>query len=385
MRPISPAPGTRGLDPERLGSFFIGLAVGIALLLLFLWWTFHTQLAAAILFVQGLELELIGLFTHQYDTLRANLRDAMPERVSPGTLWTLCTITGSILRWPVLIIILGLIILCIVRAPRERYRRRLDLNGLQAVLARIHPIGAAWVGGTVALSDPAPIDESRPAGHWVARPMDPALRLPEWKERFMPGANMIARRRAAMRALKAQLGAPWTGLSSLSPVEKTLFLAFGLYIARRKDEAQTVLENLSRALAGTLDNGAPERPATLSPHYIRTLDRKVRSRPLDEALALAQRHGWTRTVLLTLLQQARLRSGVVNPGLFAAVQLLDRDLWLILAATSYPRDGRPFHNMTIAPCIEAAAAITHWVRECETGSAIPEPDFAPILAALEAA
>lgn len=385
MRPLNPAPGTRALDPERLGSFFIGLAIGIALLLLFLWWTFHTQLATAILFVQGLELDLIGLFTHQYDSLRANLRDAIPERVSPGTLWTLCTITGSVLRWPVLIILLSLAVTVIVRAPRERYRQRFDLNGLQAALARIHPIGAAWVGGTFPLAEPAPVDERRPAGHWTARPMDPALRLQEWKERFMSGPDLITRRRQAVVALKAQLGSPWTGLSSLSPPEKVLFLAFALYIVRRKDDAQAVLEGFSSALSGALSNGAPDLPATLPPRFLKSLDQKISTEPLDPALVLARRHGWTRTVLLSLLQEARLKSGVVNPGLFAPVQLVDRDLWLILAAPSYPRDGRPSHHMTIAPCIEAAAAISHWVRECQAGEALTEPDVAPILAALETA
>lgn len=376
MKPFSPDAGTRTLDPERLSSLFVGMTIGTALLAFFLWWKFHTQMATAILAVQALELEVIGAFTHQFDPLREHLRDAEPEHVSARTLWTLCTITGSVLRWVAIPVIVALALLCLTRAPRERYRRRFGLDGMQAALARIHPLGMAWIGRGTKLTEPAPANQP-------LRPMDPALRAPEWRERHMTGETRHERFIQGSLALRSQLGHELSGLRSFSPIERTLFLVFALFDQRRKDEALAVLEDLSSALSNPRLKGAPTAFATLSGRYIRSIDRRLSKERFPTALALIGKHAWTRPALLSLLQQARLRSGVVNPGIFASVQLVDRNLWLVLAAASYPRDGRPAHDMTIAPCAEAAAAISHWGAECRAGGPIAQPDFTSILHALD--
>lgn len=370
--PVNPAPSTRSHDPERIASLLIGVCVGIALFSFLLWLKFHTQIVEAVLFVQGYELRLIGLFTHRYDAVLVNLEDAIPERVSASTLWELCTLTGSVLRWPALVLLVILAALCLTRAPLERHRRRFGLEGMQKALAEIHPLGAAWLGKGLKLVRPSPPEVP-------LAPLDPALNLEEWRARYVRGNSPEDLRDATFQALKGQLGNAWNGPTTATPAEKCLFVAFSLFIQRKKDQAQGVLEELSLELKGSLKNGAPTSSKGVSARFVRKLDRQISRSDFNVTLQLAGQHAFSRPALLTLLQEARLKGGVVNPGLFAAIQFLDRDLWLVLSAASYPRDGLPPYVMAIASCPEAAAALAHWKAECLAGRPLTTPQISSLL------
>lgn len=378
MNPLTPAPNTRGHDPERMGSLLIGLAVGIGLLLLFLWWKAHTQVTMAVFAIQDVELDVIGLFTHRFDALHRAMLRAHPAEVSAHALWTLCTITGAWLRWPVLVVILVLAGICLTRAPREQHRKRFGLDGLQATLTRIYPAGAAWPGTALPLVDPAP--PTKPL-----RPMDPALKRDEWTARYLGSPIRPGSRARARDILARQLGRPWKGLKGLDDVETALFLALSLFLRRQKDEAQGVLDDLALALAKTRSRGAPETPMAVPKRFRDALQRRLKAADLTEALEVASRHAWTRPALMTLLQMARLRCGVVNPGLFSMIQLVDRELWLVLSAISYPRHDLPLYLMSTTACLEASAAIEHWTAECARGAPIAEPQILSTLDALELA
>ncbi|MEN3177223.1 hypothetical protein ABDK75_14675 [Gluconobacter sp. OJA] len=370
--PVNPAPNTRSHDPERIASLLIGVCVGIALFSFLLWLKFHTQIVEAVLFVQGYELRLIGLFTHRYDAVLVNLGDAVPERVSASTLWELCTLTGSVLRWPALVLLVILAALCLTRAPLERHRKRFGLEGMQKALAEIHPLGAAWLGKGLKLVRPSPPEAP-------LAPLDPALNLKEWRARYVRGNSAAQLRETTFQALEAQLGRPWRGALEASVAEKCLFVAFSFFIQRRKDEAQSVLENLSVQLKGTLKDGAPSNFAKVSKSFVATLDNQLKKESFRSTQKIAEQHAFTRPALLSLLQEARLKAGVVNPGLFAAIQFLDRDLWLVLSAASYPRDGLPPYVMAIASCPEAAAALAHWKAECLAGRPLTTPQISSLL------
>ncbi|MBS1028657.1 MULTISPECIES: secretion/conjugation apparatus DotM-related subunit [Gluconobacter] len=370
--PVNPAPNTRSHDPERIASLLIGVCVGIALFSFLLWLKFHTQIVEVVLFVQGYELRLIGLFTHRYDAVLVNLGEAIPERVSASTLWALCTLTGSVLRWPALVLLVILAGLCLTRAPLERHRKRFGLEGLQKALAEIHPLGAAWLGKGLKLVRPSPPEVP-------LAPLDPALNLDEWRARYVRGDSPAELREATLQALQAQLGRPWRGPLEASAAEKCLFVAFSFFIQRRKDEAQNVLESLSVQLKGILKDGAPSNFAKVPKSFVATLDKQLKKEGFRSALKIAEQHAFTRPALLSLLQEARLKAGVVNPGLFAAIQFLDRDLWLVLSAASYPRDGLPPYVMAIAACPEAAAALAHWKAECVAGHPLTTPQISSLL------
>lgn len=376
MMPSNLGPNSRVHDPAQTGMLLGGVCVGAALLLIFLWYAAHRQIAMAVLAVQGVELDILGLFTHQFDWLHTWQRRANPEDVSAWKLWALCGFTGSWLRWPVLLVILGLAGLCMTRAPREMFRQRFGIDGMQSLMVRMHPLGAAWPGTALPLVDPAAAAEP-------LRPMDPALRRGEWIARYVGDAAGREAEGRARDALRRQLGNPWQGIDSLSDVEACLFLAFSLFLHRKKEEAQAILDSIPLALATRRPRGAPAEALRLPARFHRDLQRKYRDADVTEALKIADRHAWTRPILMTLLQESRLRCGVVNAGLFAAVQLVDRELWLVLSAVSYPRHGLPFYVMSTTSCLEASAAIEHWATECARGMPIPEPQILSTLQALD--
>ena len=96
-------------------------------------------------------------------------------------------------------------------------------------------------------------------------------------------------------------------------------------------------------------------------------------------MQIAQGHGWSRTVLMALLQAARQKAGVLNASLFSVVQLVDRDLWLILSALPYPMPGRPVHAIITTACTEAAGALEHWRAECRRKQPLHEPNISVTL------
>lgn len=361
MRPVPNGGGLRANDAERMMGVLLGGLVLLVILATGLWWRFHAEIARALLGEQHLTLRALSLVTHRYDALRFSLEEAAPERVTALKLWQLCSITGSVLRWPIALLIVGLAVLCVLRAPREQYRARFGLDGLQKILARIHPIGHAWIGNDAVLVAPAPPGEA-------LRPLDPALRVEEWIDRYCRTGTVQQRVSAAEAALGKQLGAPWSGPHAATPLIQCLFVAFAWQADRRKKDAVGLLGDLSTALSGQFQKKAPSKPAAIPQALCRSVRLHLERGDWSKAVEITNRHAYTVPALLSLLQYARVRTGVFNPGLFACIQLVDRDLWLALSAVSYPRDGLPNHIISTASCLEASGALEHWRAECEEGS-----------------
>lgn len=363
----------RETGPEQIlfiigGSLFL-LCVATYLL----WQVAHAQIVMAVLFEQRLILHVASLFTDSYAPLLDNMARADPAKVSAATLWQLLGITGFLTLLPVLLLLGVLGFFCGTRSPRALYRDQFGLDGMKQALAQIHPVGQAWLGYSAKLREPPP--PSAPL-----RPMDPFLQPDEWLARYAgdkPGSEAYAQ--AAQNALAAQLGAPWTDPQALSPVEQCLFMAFTLVCARRGDEAGTLLNALSLALADRWDKGEITVPLTIPARTVKRFRKSLSAGDWQIGIQIAQGHGWSRTVLMTLLQAARQKAGVLNASLFSMIQLVDRDLWLILSALPYPMPGRPVHAVITTACTEAAGALEHWRAECRQQQPLPEPHVSATL------
>jgi intracellular multiplication protein IcmP len=364
----------RETGPEQIlfmigGSLFL-LCVAAYLL----WQVAHTQIVMAVLFEQRLILHVASLFTDSYAPLLNKMAQAEPAKVSAATLWQLLGITGFLTLFPVLLLLGVLGFVCGTRAPpRTLYRDRFGLEGMKHALAQIHPIGQAWIGYNATLHSPP--TESRPL-----RPMDPFLRPQEWLVRYTngtPGSDIYAL--AAQNALAAQLGRPWAGPQALSPVEQCLFMVFTLVCARRMEVAQKLLESLAVSLSGRWDKGEITTPLTIPTRTVKQFRKTLSAGDWQIGIQIAQGHGWSRTVLIALLQAARQKAGVLNASLFSMIQLVDRDLWLILSALPYPMPGRPLHAVITTACTEAAGALEHWRAECRLGHPLPEPHVSATL------
>lgn len=366
----------RDVDPEQIIIMCLAITAVMTGLAFVLWYNFHTQIAIGLLSFAGVELRIEGLFTHRYDQILANLVHAQPEKVSARTLWTLCTITGKIILLPSLGLFTVLGILCAIKAPRAVYRHKFGLDGMTRMLASIHPVGSAWVGASPRLLPPAPAGKP-------LRPMDPVLTTGEWLQRYAPGPS--GERETVLQAhnaLVAQLGQLWTSPEKLTPAELCLFMAFSLYHDRQKDKAQQLLENLSSALSGRWKKGEIRKSVQLDRKFGQKMLTLYRSKTWTNALEIASRHAYVRPALMSLLQEARRKAGVVNPSLFSVIQLVDRDLWLILCALSYPMPSQPIHAIVTTTCTEAAGVTEHWRSECIAEKPCLEPQFAQTLTSL---
>jgi intracellular multiplication protein IcmP len=158
---------------------------------------------------------------------------------------------------------------------------------------------------------------------------------------------------------------------------RALFAAFALHLAGRRVEAQLLLGELSNALseAGDDEPDGPEAPLCIPDAAVIKADAALRDfEVLTAAATVAARHGYAHTALMALLNEARLKAGVLAPAQFVWLKLVDRRLWYALHSLGFETDGfgRYLHPN---PRIEAAGARDHWVAERIAGRPLLKPEI----------
>ena len=93
-----------------------------------------------------------------------------------------------------------------------------------------------------------------------------------------------------------------------------------------------------------------------------------------EARRVTADHAYTAPALMSLLNVARRRHGVLAPAQFAWLKLVDRPLWYALHSLGFETEGigRYLHPN---PRVEALGARDHWAVECAAGVPVIEPDL----------
>jgi intracellular multiplication protein IcmP len=158
---------------------------------------------------------------------------------------------------------------------------------------------------------------------------------------------------------------------------RALFAAFALHMAGRRVEAQLLLGELSNALsaAGDDEPDGPEDPLCFPDASVIKADAALRDfEVLAPAAAVAARHGYAHTAVMGLLNEARLKAGVLAPAQFVWLKLVDRRLWYALHSLGFETDGfgRYLHPN---PRIEAAGARDHWAAERIAARPILTPEI----------
>jgi intracellular multiplication protein IcmP len=114
-----------------------------------------------------------------------------------------------------------------------------------------------------------------------------------------------------------------------------MLAVFALHGVQRREEAGRLLGLLSKGLPVSGNDGG-EGPTTLLAFDPKTL--VIADRALAElgvaawALEIMDAHHFTTPGLMSVLNGARLRSGVLAPAQFAFLKLVDRRLWYALRA-----------------------------------------------------
>ena len=356
-----------------LGVILVGACAGFGLL----WSNHHARISAAVMWWRHREILLLQYFTNRFDLADAQMRASDPAGVTLRHLYDISHAIGLAWRIPGALFVAALAALCLLRNAPSRFKRQFDLTRLIREQVPVFPAIAAFAGRQLRLVTPT---QQSP------RPADYALTPSEWIacHALAPDGSFDPAR--AHAALLEQLGPPWAGVEQASPQVRVLFAAFALHLAGRHDETLEVLGACSLALApgGDLaEPGGPAEPLRLPAALVARIDTVLADRAglVNPALSIAGRHAWTHPALMSLLNEARLRAGVLPPAQFAWLRLIDRTLWYALQSLGFESEGigRYLHPN---PRVEAAGARDHWAYERASGRPIVSPRFERALEAL---
>ena len=163
-----------------------------------------------------------------------------------------------------------------------------------------------------------------------------------------------------------------------------MLAAFALHGAERREEAAGLLGLLSEGLpVDKTDSGdGPEEPLAFDPKTLAVADRVLaETKAAVWAIEIMDAHHFTTPGLMSVLNAARLRSGVLAPAQFAFLKLVDRRLWYALHALGFEADGLIAHPHP-SQRVEAIGARAHWAAERAVGAPIPTPEFDAAIAAI---
>ena len=371
--PSSPRGRSWASGDDTLFVAMIVIVVALGVMGYMAWKRDHAEISWGFALLAHGHIQVIRFFTEAYDSLDSQLLGADYRRVTLRGIYAAATSIGQWFRIPVAALLAVLAVICFLRSPSTRYRRRFDLDGLIAEQARSFRTIAAFGARRLRLRELRPGDP---------RPADPALQPAEWLDRYAsPDGKLSA---SALRVgLVRQLGGSWTGADQALPHVRVLFAAFALHGEQKHQEALALLGAMSEGLrpAGTEGPTGPEKPLAVTGAVVAGADAAIPS--CAGASEQAARHAFTAPALMTVLVEARRRGGVLPPAAFNAVKLVDRPLWFALQSLGFPSEahGRTQHPN---PAVEAIGARDHWAVECTVGRPVGSPSVERAAAALQA-
>jgi intracellular multiplication protein IcmP len=313
-------------------------------------------------------MRLIVVFSDRYRTLDSQALALDPASVTARKMYLLCHLVGLFFRIPAAVVSASLAVLCLTRAAPARFTRTLTLDYLMQVQAKVFRTTAAFVGRDLRLV---------PLGAGAPRPLDPALHVGEWADRYARFGDGSYDESGALRELTAQLGPVWRGPRRAAPHVRCFFAAFALHGMREQQAALALLGDISEALPreNTPQASGPEAPLKVPEAIITRADAILRSDDLARSAEIAARHGFTAPAMMSVLCEARLRGGVLAPAQFNFLKLVDRRLWYALHSLGFPAEaGAPEQPMP-NPRVEAIGARDHWAAECQAGRPLHMPQL----------
>ncbi|MDD2859491.1 MAG: hypothetical protein PHT60_15040 [Acidiphilium sp.] len=368
---------------EEAGLTLLFMVILIGGFTVFAWMKAHGAISEGVLTLLRGELWLASLWTHDVDQARHAMADAVPGTVKLGQLVRACAFVGRVYRIPTALLLGGLGGIAIWRAPGERFSEVMDFERLMAIQAVNFPSIAAFVKRRHGLILP---------GHDRVRQADFALHLGEWIGANARDSAGHYDQIAAHGALVTQLGEPWRDLDHALPQIRAMFAVFALHLGREREAARDLLGTLSQSLAAvSLEEGAadpatnpgPAQPLTFTTEATDAVNGVLhRTEIVEPALGVMRFYAFSTTAMMGLLMQARAKAGVLAPGQFAFLKLVDRPLWYALHSLGFPLTENNYGPQPNAR-IEALGARAHWEAERAVGQPLPRPRVEAALAAIK--
>lgn len=321
-----------------------------------------------------------------------------------GQAWRLADFVGQFWRWPVVAGLLALAGWTYVKAPRERFRRRFDMEKLLAEQSRSFPAVMPVLGRNL-------LKEPLTEGPWAAArsPIELAIReglLRDGQGQVLSQAVHNAPdtrfdRARATELLVRQLGPRRPAHPrDLPAYQRGLFAVCAGRLV--PDQAIPRTDWTGRLLSALGRKGYSHRKipggkaradalaAHLSRHFKEGRDGAAHQMDFGETDALLdlawaqpevqarwQAHAYSYTALMDLLSLARTK-GVLTTADFIWLKPVNRTLWYALNSL-----GAPWAPLDKTAHAEAAGPFAHALAERALGMAIPEPEVGPGVDAIE--
>lgn len=295
-------------------------------------------------------------------TININFKQALAQiptldkyQLSNDVMGMIGTLAMKPLQYPFMAIIFLIGLWGLRKGPGTQFRRKLNLDGLIGVQAKVFPYITPFVRFN-------PTKEPvRPPGAPVPSELplySEALGPEEWIAfNQIPIPDGKLDEHAAYIAYAKQLGPRWQGWMKLAPYKQVLLAAFCLKAARKRKDSDDLLGRLAVCWEGSkgMNLGADKK-------LLGEARRALKSDAAKKTLAQCNMHAFETTAMLRALQVARLEGGVLAPAPFVWLRGHNRALW-------YPLNnlGRQAFHM------EALGAICHFKAEKMTQRPIPKP------------
>jgi intracellular multiplication protein IcmP len=367
------APRAIGGD-DYTGIMLIVICIGLAILGWAGWKVWHAEISIGALVAAHREMQAIAWVSDRFSQADVAVERADPARVGFNDLVRLYRNIGTELLFPAMALVLSLAGLSFFRAGSARFTRAFDLERLMAEQAKTSRSTAAFVRRGLKLTGVRTGDP---------RPADPALHVGEWIARYAQKDGRF-HDAGARRELVRQLGDPWRGRSAASPAVRSMLAVFALHGVGRREEAARLLGLLSEGLAvGKSDGGdGPKKPLAFDSKTLAVADRALADTGVAvRALEIMDAHHFATPGLMSVLNAARLKSGVLSPAQFAFLKLVDRRLWYALHGLGFESDALIAHRHP-SQRVEAIGASAHWAAERAVGAPIPTPEIGAAIAAI---
>ena len=381
MPPTSRSRPSWASQDDYAGFNFIVILLGSGVFSYLLWTYYHPQISAFVMLAMHHEIQFIDYFSDRYRLADQEMAETAPNAVTLRDLYGITQAVGVFFRIPATGLIVVLAAICSLRAAPSRFKRQFDLDGLIEEQASEFPVISAFAVRHLKLAAP---DAKK------TLPADYALTPAEWITRFAADPSGRFNEQKAREALAYHLGERWTGPASAPPVARLLFTVFALHLVERRDDALQILGEASVCVSDAKKDGenGPTEALTLSSTLIGQVDgffeKNMSASQKSAAMKIAARHAYVSTALMALLTASRIKAGVMAPGQFVWLKLVDRNLWYALHSLGYEIEGigRYIHPN---PRVEALGARDHWAAERIAGRAILKPDFHESIVALRRA
>lgn len=309
-----------------------------------LWAFFHTQIVAFALQIKFWESRLIAFFLPSARQLPTSIHQLIPADVPFPQLLSVSQEVGSYLRYPIILILVGLALFIYFGHVNLQFKKRYDMHSLAEAERKNWPQISPVIKLDLVKED---IDK----GSW-AMALSPMQFAKKYQllheEKIIPSMTMTAKkhnqrtvsikREAAHHVFVMQCGEYWQGVHYLKPATKALFAVFAARANRDREGATKLLLQIAESTTnGKLDFSGVD--ALLEKHIHTKLVQRV-----------MHSHAYVLTVMASMLVLAR-KDGVLASADFLWLKPTDRLLWFMLNSvgrqTSFAEVSGPFAHWNV--------------------------------------